>query len=325
MLEWRNWQKECSQPRHQLAHRLLQTAALSPYPIDLDAMLALPHGMLDQSGVPVNRAYGSYPEVYHPTTIAEYALACWNVYLYTKAEKYRDAFMSQVNWLIEHESPLAGGAGGWPIPFAVPAYNALPMWLSALTQGIVLSVLIRAYQLTDEERFLQVARRTVRTFERDIRDGGVASQIGASGIFFEEVAVEPASHVLNGYILALFGLYDYVFCTGDSTIDALIQRSLTALHDLIADFDLGYWSLYDLHFRTPATLYYHALHVTLMEALVQITQCEHCAALASQWDRYQRSCLCRWRYFVVSRIIRYRRALRRRITCVTFFAPSGMN
>src|SRR5438552_157577 len=108
---------------------------------------------------------------------------------------------------------------GYPIRQALPlvktllaAWQAwrrqqLKPWLSALTQGNCVSVLVRAYQLTDEEIFLKVARRAIRSFELDIQNGGVSVFVGDDGIFFEEVAVSPAAHILNGYILALFGLY----------------------------------------------------------------------------------------------------------------------
>ena len=312
--EWQVWQQEQTQPRYRLVPMSSDTTELTPYMLDMEALLALPFGNLDESGVLYNRATGkNYPAGYHPTSIAQYALAQWNAYLNTGEESSRNAFLLQARWLVEHEIALTHGAGGWPIPFSLPAYDAPPMWLSALTQGNVLSVLVRAYRVTNEEVFLQAARRAIATFEMDIQDGGVATSQGANGVFFEEVASNPASHILNGYILALFGLYDYVAYIGDSKVEALIKRSLTTLHILINRFDIGYWSCYDLRFRTPSSLFYHALHVTLLEGLARFSGCQHCGALAAQWDRYQRSRVSRVRYFMVSRVLRCRRALQRKM------------
>jgi hypothetical protein len=195
---------------------------------------------------------------------------------------------------------------------ALHEYNTSATWLSALTQGNAISVLMRAYQLTKDTTFLQVARRAVRTFELEICDGGVAASLSNNGVFFEEVASYPAAHVLNGYILALFGLYDYVTTTGDIHIDELIKRSLTTLHALIDEFDIGYWSCYDLRFRNPSPLFYQALHVTLLEALARFSGCQHCAALAVRWDSYQHSRTSRLRYFIISRFLRACRAWQRR-------------
>ncbi len=310
--EWQTWQEDRTLPYYSQASIARAKSNLTPYALNMYSLLALPFGDLDKAGVLYNHATKSYPAAYHPTSIAQYALAQWNIYLDTGDKRHRDAFMAQAYWLIGHERMFANSAGGWPIPFSLPAYNASPRWLSALTQGNVISVLVRAYQLTNEDTFLQSATRAVRTFELEIQDGGVAASLGQKGVFFEEVAVEPASHILNGYILALFGLYDYLSCTGNARIEALIKRSLDGLHLLIGEFDIGYWSLYDLRFRTPATLFYHALHVTLLEVLARLSGCQHCAALAKRWDEYQHCNSSRLKYFVVSRVVRYHLALRKR-------------
>ena len=310
--EGRVLRKELEKPAYGLAPIQQNPSELQPYPLDMKFPLDLPHGVLDDAGVPYNAATEQYPAAYHPTTIAQYALANWNMYLEGGNEKYREAFMIQARWLVDHESRLAEDAGGWPIPFPLSSYNVPQNWLSALTQGHGISVLVRAYRLTGEEIFLQLARRAVRTFELDIQDGGVCTSIGENGVFFEEVAAYPAAHILNGYLLALFGLYDYTALTEDIQITELIHRSLATMHTMIDEFDGGYWSRYDLLFKRLASRYYHTLHVILLEILAQYSDCAHCAALASRWDAYQRSIICRIRYFMLSRIVRYYHGFRRK-------------
>ncbi len=200
-------------------------------------------------------------------------------------------------------------AGGWPLPFPCQDFYASKPWLSALTQGEGVAVLVRAYRVTGEDSFLQVARRAVRTFEMDIRDGGVCATIGENGIFFEEVAVYPAAHILNGYILGLFGLYDFVDLTNDSHVAELIQRSLDTLHTIIEDFDLGYGSRYDLLLQRPTSRFYHALHVILLEALAQYSGCDYWAGVAAQWASYQRGIKPLINH-LMSRVARYRRGLK---------------
>jgi D-glucuronyl C5-epimerase C-terminus len=312
--EWQVWRKEREEPPFGLALIPHAPSELPPYPLDMWFPLVLPHGTLDEVGVPYNTPTEVYPGTYHPTTIAQYALAHWNAYLASRDEKHRKAFMIQARWLVGHESRLADDAGGWPIPFAVHDYSAPKQWLSALTQGHGISVLVRAYRLTGEDVFLQVARRAVRTFELDIQVGGVSTSLDGEGVFFEEVAVYPAAHILNGYLLGLVGLYDYVALTGDIQINELILRSLATLHTLIDGFDTGYWSRYDLLFKHLSSRYYHTLHVMLLEILAQYSGCDHCAALASRWDRYQHSLRCRLCYFIVSRTVRYHRGFRRRFS-----------
>lgn len=285
--EWQTWRTNQTQPCYRLMPKLQIDSEPSPYPIDMWPLMDLPGQSLDEAGVLYTLSTDAFPALYHPTDIAQYALVNWNTYLKTRDEKHRQAFMIQARWLVNHETLLTDGAGGWPIPFPNKDFLAQDPWLSALTQGVGISVLVRAYQLTGEDVFLQGACSAVRTFELDIHNGGVSCSIGDDGIFFEEVAVYPAAHILNGYILSLFGLYDFVALTSSVQIQTLIQRSLTTLHALIDDFDLGYGSRYDLLLKSPTSRFYHSLHVTLLEALAQYSGCQHCATLAARWASYQ--------------------------------------
>lgn len=282
---------------------------LKPYPIDMAPLLKLPHGILDEQHVPLNTVHGVPGGVHQPTTIAQYGLAHWNAFLRTRDPRHGDAFLVQARWLLEHEQVLANGAGVWPIPFPQPGFGATGPWLSALTQGNVISVLVRAYQFTGDAPYLDAARRAAHAYTLDILDGGVSAPVGQDGIFFEEVATYPAGRILNGYVYALFGLYDFVRATSDDEIRVLAERSVATLHALINEYDMGFWSRYDLLHRRPASLFYHALHVSLLEALADYTGCTHCRALAARWAGYQRSRWYRLRYYVSSRRQRYRAAL----------------
>src|SRR5713226_5474120 len=138
--------------------RLIAPSApvLAPYPVDMSKQ-------------------GKHKADY-PTTIAQEALVHWEHYLASGDAAYARAFLAQAQWLVEHEARTGEWAGGWPTSLphtALPAGGAGRQCLSALTQGIGLSVLIRAYQLTSDRAFLEAAQRVVHTFELDILDGGI--------------------------------------------------------------------------------------------------------------------------------------------------------
>src|SRR5438067_1543966 len=127
--EWQDWREEEGKPCYGLTPRPPDGTELSPYPIDMWPLLALPSGTLDETGVLYCNRSKWYPPAYHPTPIAQYALACWNAYLATGDEKDRQAFMTQAYWLAAHELRFADDAGGWPIPFASPDYHTPESWL----------------------------------------------------------------------------------------------------------------------------------------------------------------------------------------------------
>ncbi len=173
---------------------------LPEYPLDMSHFFSGEYRNLN----PIEALCDADARAYCPTIVARDALVHWNQYLATNEEMHRHEFLIRAHWLVEHEVHIAKDAGGWPMSSLHPDIRA--RWLSSLMQGWGISVLVRAYLLTSEKVFLEVVRRVVRTFERDILDGGVSTPVGKEGIFFEEVAVYPATHRLKGFIFGLFGL-----------------------------------------------------------------------------------------------------------------------
>lgn len=311
--EWAVWQGDRRKPRFSLEPPTLGSSDEPAYPVNMTPLLDLPHGRLDENGVPFNTRNGAFGvPAYQPTSVAQYGLAQWNAYLRDRQPQRLDAFMTQARWLATHATRLTTGAVVWPIPFPSPPYGAMGPWLSALTQGNVVCVLVRAYRLTGDEQYLTLARAGVEAFKLDVLDGGVQTPVAADGLFFEEVATYPASRILNGFIISLFGLYDYVDLTGDADVQALINRSVATLHTILAGYDAGFWSRYDLLHKRLASRFYHSLHIILLRALARRTGCEHCLALAARWEAYERSPLCRARYYLATRAQRYRAELARR-------------
>lgn len=319
------WRQDRLMPHYHITSAPPDYARLPLYPIQMDLLLDMPFGYLDEQGILFNAPTHKYPGSYQPTSIAQFALAHWNRYLATGLDEHRAVFLRQAYWLLANErhDDTTGMLSVWPIPFPMPEYSAGANWLSALTQGNIISVFVRAYKLTSDAAFMASARRAVHAFELDMLDGGVSVPIGDDGVFFEEVAVYPPSHILNGFILAVFGLYDYVAVTHSAAIESLIERSIRTLHTMLDEYDLGYWSRYDLLHGRPATRFYHALHIALLQALSRYTGCSHCAELAQRWASYQRNPSARMRYWLASRHTRYVKGVRHAIQRKLFAARGG--
>jgi len=285
------------------------------FPVDLSSFLTLPHRTFD--------AVGACFDVkgYHSATIAQHALVDWNQFLANDYENDRDMFLTKARWLIEHEVRIGNDAGGWPISSPHPYVRDGRLWLSALVQGNVLSVLVRAYQLTGEEIFLEVARRAVRTFEQDILDGGISTPIGEDGVFFEEVAVYPAAHILSGFLFALIGLYDYVAVTADTQVKLLVQRGMATMLILLDEFDTGFWTRSDLLHRYLSSPAHLTLQIMLLEALATYSDCEQYSVLASRWKSYQCQLRFRLRHLIISSCNFLGRTLLRRMRSILFPRP----
>ena len=103
---------------------------------------------------------------------------------------------------------------------------------------------------------------------RDVRVGGTLRRV-SGGLILEEY---PEGHqpnaILNGWIFALFGLYDFMLLSDapDGEITSSWRASLDTLVELSHRYDRGYWSNYDLrgHIASP---FYHDLHIAQLKAL----------------------------------------------------------
>jgi hypothetical protein len=109
----------------------------------------------------------------------------------------------------------------------------------------------------------------------DVAAGGVIATDARGDVWIEEYIVDPPSHILNGYIWALWGVFDYANWSGDRDAWALWNSGLRTLLARIPDYDTGWWSLYELPAgggrAMLASRYYHTLHTTQLRALHLLT------------------------------------------------------
>ncbi len=213
---------------------------------------------------------------YNPVTIALNALRAWQDFQYNQSAQGRAIFLANARWLRDHQTTT----GSWSIPCSnvVEGQVLKANWTSALSQGLGLSVLCRAWHLEKDSNYLFVAEKALLPLAKSIDLGGVAFATGG-GLFFEEYPVGPqGSHVLNGHLYTLFGLYDYWQASQSSLAGHLFAMGLKGLDQHLPEFDAGTWSRYSLlgeanwrnhyHYSSP---WYQKLHATQLQALAHLT------------------------------------------------------
>ncbi len=208
-------------------------------------------------------------------------------------------FLERAEWLVEHSVQIDPNVCGWPVAIVCAGGKKVSA-LSASVQGQAIAVLVRAYRVTGQKKFLDTAGMAVETFKRDILDGGVCSPIGEDGVFFEETAVYPASHALPGLLGSLPGLYEYLAVTYDEGVQQQIERSSRTLHMLLREFDTGLWLRSDLLSQQLATPEGLISYCQLLTEVVRYSDCQHCRRVISRWEQYQKNVASRFVYHVVS-------------------------
>ncbi len=248
------------------------------------------HGAYDSSGIPLLNYHGQIGLQSNPIAIAQYGLGNYNLWRRTEDPGRRRIFFLVVDWLCAHLEKNAHGLAVWHHHFDWEYRNTLKApWYSALAQGQGISVLVRAYNESQDPRYLDAARSALASFYTSVDAGGVAFTDARGDLWFEEYIVSPPTHILNGFIWAAWGIYDYFLATKENSAQELFTRAVKTMLRNLDLYDLGFWSLYEQSgTRLPmvASPFYHQLHIVQLRIMHRLTGEDAFAQVADRWQGY---------------------------------------
>jgi heparosan-N-sulfate-glucuronate 5-epimerase len=250
----------------------------------------------------------------NPVTVSQFALGHHQRWRRTGNIEDRARLMQCADWLVDNQTVYTVAdklVGVWFYPYDNVYFRASAPWISGMAQGQALSVLARAWAVDPKDVYLETARRSLATFSIDIQDKGVRSHYSPGEPCYEEVAVEPAAHILNGHLFALFGLWDHVRTWGDEPAFEALNSAIGALTNRLDRYDAKYWSRYSMLTRNQlAHTFYHDLHIKQLQYGGNEWGQPSWTVMAAKWEHYQTSKICKGVFAVVFRFHRGRRGLR---------------
>lgn len=261
-----NWYSEC------LIDRCPET--LHFYPISQKNILNRTNEF-DEKGVPTFPGYKLLKSKYHPCVISQYALGLHEKFLLDgrKDEKTKTMFLKQADWFVENGYHKDKGPG-WYIADPYVGLIEEGGWFSAMFQGEAMSVLVRAYQLTEDKKYLKMAEDSLWIFEKSVFEGGITNTFNGK-IIYEEYPSKPKPNIsLNGYIFALYGLFELSLFLPESKAKILFDQGIESLIQILPFYDMGFWSqyyLYNYPEHYAASFEYHSLHIEQLMSLYYIT------------------------------------------------------
>ena len=259
-------------------------------------------GSFDKNGIPLLDYRGTIGKNYNPIAITQYGLGHYNLYKKTGDKKHLDIFLDQADWLVINLETNKCGLKVWMHHFDWEYREVLKApWYSALAQGQGISALVRAYLETGQEIYLEATKKAFESFKYEIKEGGVKYTDNEGNVWFEEAIVNPPTHILNGFIWAIWGVYDYYLTTKDECALGLFNDSVKTIRANLHRFDLGFWSLYEqsgTRLKMLASPFYHSLHIVQLKVMHKITNDSVFKAYADRWQQYQRNRFFRFRALI---------------------------
>jgi heparosan-N-sulfate-glucuronate 5-epimerase len=251
------------------------------------------HGHHDEHGIPMLDYRGPIGLQYNPIAVAQWGLGNYNLFRRTTREDCRHKFLLASNWLARHLEQNPWGVWVWNHHFDWDYRDKLRApWYSGLAQGQGISLLMRAHAETRKPEYLDCAKRAFAAFLIPVTEGGVSFTDANGDIWFEEYIVSPPTHILNGFIWSLWGVYDYYLGSREEGAQSMFQAALKTLLNNLNRYDLGYWSLYEqsgTRMKMVASPYYHQLHIVQLRIMQALTGEEKFGAVADRWESYRRS------------------------------------
>jgi len=170
--------------------------------------------------------------------------------------------------VLDEVLPLATQrAGGLAWEYMFNFDGGVPPWTSGLSQGTAVQVYARAYARLKEPTYLATAQQALGIFQAPPPQGVRVST--HAGAMYAEYSYAPRDRILNGFIQALVGLYDYTSITKDPLGLALFEAGDAEARAIVPSFNTGAWSLYDQF--GESNLNYHELLTEFLEHLCERT------------------------------------------------------
>ena len=217
--------------------------------------------------------------------MAQYGLGCYERWIAREGDDWLDAALTVGRYLILMQQP----DGSWlnQLSFSHTFPLRAP-WRCGMAQGEAASLLVRLHLETREPAFEEAAGRALQPLWRPRDQAGVCAWLDGAR-WPEEYPTDPPSFVLNGAIFAWWGMRDVGVGLGDPAVLAAFESGVDTLAANLHRFDTGWWSTYSLYphpLKPVASSFYHALHITQLEAMQRLSPRPEIESVRQRWLRY---------------------------------------
>lgn len=213
-------------------------------------------------------------EFIHPVTVCQVGLGTFDLYLKTNNEIYLKQVISCCDWLLDTCLSDASFCS-WSVPYSFKLFGMSKGFKSGLIQGQAISLLVRAYSVTKDDRYLDLSYKALNFLIKPVQDGGCRVQ--GKWIYEEYPNKKENNLVLNGAISAYWGIYDLSIVSNKAFVGNILKKSTEDIISLLNCYDMGIYSRYCLkkncfYYNNIASPYYHREHIEQLKILYEMTK-----------------------------------------------------
>lgn len=155
----------------------------------------------------------------------------------------------------------------------LPRYGIDSGWYSCLTQGLLLSFLIRS------QVHVEVSNSTIEKVFKSLSHKSINNNF--NGINFFQEFDQSNTNVLNGHLFCLFGILDY--CLYNGRMD-LIEEKIGELARVLDNFNyFTFWSKYN-SVGFISSRFYHLIHIEMLKSLQEYSKTVSFEKIIKRWS-----------------------------------------
>jgi heparosan-N-sulfate-glucuronate 5-epimerase len=240
-----------------IIHQCIFTQKINEYStfskhVNIETYLGYNNRTFDPNGIILEKG------VYHPLTISFYGIMACESYKKNKDSLSFKRLNSQFQYFLDTSKVhIRNNNTEMGLPYKFAFHDLKAPWYSGMTQGAAISFMLRYYDITKDIRAKNIAKQLCIFMLKETNKGGTIGSTPEKFLTIEEYPKSKSnSHVFNGFIIGLIGLYEYLqFFPEDTEAKKIHDKCYEGLFASLEHLDTPSWTNYNRNNKAISNFY----------------------------------------------------------------------